>query len=289
MPRAAVVDLEYPYNGSPFGYPHDLVTASGSSNSVTFLGNRWGFQDSLILQSAVSAASGTAIVSPGSLATLFGPNLATGSLSATPPWPMRLGGISLLIEEYGEFRPAPLLYVSPTQINFRVPSDLRLPGFHNLRIVDDQGKTYDVGGMGLESVAPGLFLLSSIYGPPAATAIRVEPDGTQVPIPVYTCASSGTGLSCDFSPIPLSTAGERPIYLSFYGTGFHGATTANVTCEINGVQVPVVYAGPQETPGVDQINVRLLPKVLEGFFGETMLVIIRIDGVPANSTLIAVR
>jgi uncharacterized protein (TIGR03437 family) len=106
---------------------------------------------------------------------------------------------------------------------------------------------------------------------------------------VYTCAPSATGFSCDFSPIPLSTAGDRPIYLSFFGTGFHGATPVNVTCEVNGVRVPVAYAGPQETPGVDQINLQLLPKVLEGYFGETMPVLIRIDGVPANSTLIAVR
>ncbi len=60
-------------------------------------------------------------------------------------------------------------------------------------------------------------------------------------------------------------------------------------CEINGVQVPVVYAGPQETTGVDQINVQLSPKVLEAYFGETMRVFTRIDGVSANSTLIAVR
>ncbi len=58
---------------------------------------------------------------------------------------------------------------------------------------------------------------------------------------------------------------------------------------MNGVQVPVVYAGPQGTPGVDQINVRLLPKALEGFMGEIVPVIIRIDGVPANSIGIAVR
>jgi hypothetical protein len=55
------------------------------------------------------------------------------------------------------------------------------------------------------------------------------------------------------------------------------------------VQVPVVHAGPQETPGVEQINIRLLSRVLEGFFGETMTVIIRIDGVTAVSTSIAVR
>jgi uncharacterized protein (TIGR03437 family) len=289
LPRAAVLDLEYPYIDSRRGYHLDLVTTSGSSNSVTFLLNYLGGANGTTLQRAVSAATGNALVAPGSLATLFGPTPATASLAASPPWPTSLGGISLQIEEYGDIRPAPLLYVSPTQINFQVPSDLKVPGFHNLTIVDDHGKSYYVGGMGLDSVAPGLFLLSYAYGPPAATAIRVEADGTQVSLPVYTCAPSATGSACDLSPIPLSAGGDHPIYLSFFGTGFHGATPDNVTCEINGVQVPVVYAGPQETPGVDQINVQLLPKVLEGFFGETMPVIIRIDGVPANSTLIAVR
>jgi uncharacterized protein (TIGR03437 family) len=208
-------------------------------------------------------------------------------VSASPPWPEQLGGLSLHVEG----RPARLLYVSPTQINFQVPLDFTSYdyGGWNLTIVDEKGKTYDVGGLNVNSVAPGLFLVAYNYGPPAGSAIRVEADGTQVPFPLYTCATSDTGRYCDFSPIPLSTAGHRPIYVSFYGTGFHGATTANVSCEINGVQVPVVYAGPQETPGVDQINVRLLPKILDGFVGETMSVVIRVDGVPANSALIAVR
>jgi uncharacterized protein (TIGR03437 family) len=288
LPRAAVVDLDYPYSGVPLGYSLDLVTASGSSNSVTFLLNNWRAPDSIDLQRAVSAASGSALVAPGSLATLFGTTPVTSSLSASPPWPTQLGGISLEIEDGGTARLAPLLYVSPSQINFQIPSDFTTDGFRNLAIVDGHGKT-SVGGVGVYSVAPGLFLLSHNYGPPAATAIRVLPDGGQVPIPMYTCAPSATGLACDFSPIPLSASGDHPIYLSFFGTGFHGATTSNVTCEINGVQVPVVYAGPQETPGVDQINVRLLAKVLQGFLGETMPVIIRIDGVPANSTLIAVQ
>ena len=280
MPRVAVVDLDYPYSGFPPGSP-DLITTSGTSNSVTFLGNYWNASGLINLQRAVSAASGTALVAPGSLASLFAPTPASGRLSASPPWPTRLGGISLEIDDGGATRLAPMLYVSPTQINFQVPADLTTRGFHNLTIVDDNGQTY-AGGVEVESITPGLFR-------EAVTAIRVEPDGTQVPIPVYTCVPSATGLSCDYSPIPLSTAGDRPIYLSFYGTGFNGAAPANVTCEVNGVRVPVVYAGLQATPGVDQVNVRLVPEVLTGFVGETMDVIIRMDGIPANSATIAVK
>jgi hypothetical protein len=215
LPRAAVADIDYPYSGLPLGSSPDLITASWSANSITLLFNYWPASDSLELQRAVSAASGTALVAPGSLATLFGPTPVSSSLSASPPWPTRLGGISLEIGFGSNSWPVPLLHVSPTQINFQVPPYLFPDNFLQLTIVDEHGKSYDAGIAPLVSAAPGLFLVSYNHGPPAATAIRVEPDGTQVPLPLYVCAPSATGLSCDFSPIPLSTAGNRPIYLSW--------------------------------------------------------------------------
>ena len=87
--------------------------------------------------------------------------------------------------------------------------------------------------------------------------------------------------------MPSATTGS----LSFYGTGFRGANLDNVTCSIDFVPVPALYAGPQGIPGLDQINVRLLPEVLQGpnlwWFpnGELasgLAVTIRINGVVAN-------
>ena len=55
---------------------------------------------------------------------------------------------------------------------------------------------------------------------------------------------------------------------------------------------PVDYAGPQGgTPGLDQINVRLLPDLLiktekEAFGPGLVTVTIRINGVAANSAVI---
>jgi len=49
----------------------------------------------------------------------------------------------------------------------------------------------------------------------------------------------------------------------------------------------VLYAGPQGTPGLDQINIRLLPyEVLENLGYE---VILSIDGVAANSAFIDIQ
>jgi uncharacterized protein (TIGR03437 family) len=117
----------------------------------------------------------------------------------------------------------------------------------------------------------------------------VDPGGVQTPFPVFKCSSSTSGVNCDFSPIPLSTAGVRSIYLTFLGTGFRGANKDNVTCSVNGMQVPVTSAGSQGTPGQDQITIHLLPDLLKTEWYEGMRVTIRINGVAANSVWIAVQ
>jgi uncharacterized protein (TIGR03437 family) len=73
---------------------------------------------------------------------------------------------------------------------------------------------------------------------------------------VFNCSGLPGPFSCGFAAIRL--AGD-PVYLSFYATGLRGAHSSNVTASTNGVRLPIEYAGPQGTPGVDQINVRLLP------------------------------
>jgi len=266
----------------------DLVTASfGGSNTVSILFAR--AQGGPVLRRAVSAASDTAIVAPESLATLFAPTAATASTSASPPWPTRLGGISLEVRDSGGVtRLAPLLFVSPTQINCQVPTGVAL-GEATLAIADDRG-TNQAGSMQVDALAPGLFLVSHSPAVPAATAVRIEPGGTQIPVPVFSCS----GASCKAEPIPLSTAGDRPIYLSFYGTGFLGANADNVTCSIYGLQLPVLYSGPQGTRGLDQINIRLLSELLQEDEGQLygpgpVTVTFWINGVVSNSVVIDLR
>jgi uncharacterized protein (TIGR03437 family) len=255
------------------------------SHSISILLSR--AQAGAAVWRAVSAASGTAIVAPESLATLYAPTPAAAGVSAPPSdWPSSLGGISLEVRDSaGSIRQAPLLYVSPSQINFRVPADTAV-GEATLAIISAGGTT-SAGSMDVDTVAPGLFLVS---GAPAATGMLVSSDGTQTPIPVFTCSTSPSGIHCERSPIPVSTAGGSSIYLSFFGTGFRGATQDNVTCSIGGLRAPVVYAGPQATPGVDQINILLpLTELRDELWDEGMSVTIRINGVPANSNWIAMQ
>jgi uncharacterized protein (TIGR03437 family) len=274
----------------------DIVAANGTSNTLSLLAAKT--QGGPSLRRAVSTASGTAIVAPRSLATLLTPTPVTGDFSAPQPDPGRpavefelptsLGGIRLNVRDSaGVTRQAPLLFVSAQQVDFQVPAGTAL-GEASLAIVDSRGTT-EAGSMQVDAAAPGVFTLFPGSSIPAATAMLAEAEGTLIPLPVYTCAPTPRGISCDLAPIPLHLTGEGSIYVIFYGTGFSGVSLSSVviTENITGTRLPVLYAGPQAIQGLDQINVRLTPEVRNEFgFLELS---IRIDGVEANSVLLGAR
>jgi uncharacterized protein (TIGR03437 family) len=74
-----------------------------------------------VVASVVDAASFSPRVTPGALATIFGSNLANGTQGASSlPLPQSIAGATVLVNR----ATVPLLYVSKTQINFQVPSNL---------------------------------------------------------------------------------------------------------------------------------------------------------------------
>ena len=96
------------------------------------------------------------------------------------------------------------------------------------------------------------------------------------------CGSSGC------TSIPIDTGVDTPVYLSLYGTGIRKLSSmAAVTCTINGISVPVLYAGPQgQFAGLDQVNVPLTLN-LRGS-GESN-VVLTVDGHTANAVTINVQ
>jgi len=66
----------------------------------------------------VNAASFGSPVAPGGIASIFGTSLASGTLSASPPFPSSLGGTSVTMNGIT----APVLFVSPGQVNVQVPA-----------------------------------------------------------------------------------------------------------------------------------------------------------------------
>ena len=230
-----------------------------------------------------SAAAPIGAVAPDSLASLFGTNLAPGTAQALDqPLPTTLGGITLSVTDAtGTQRSAPLIYVSPAQINFVVP-DGTVPGASTFSITNGGTQTATAT---VRSVAPALFSMNGTgSGVAAATAIAVQAGNPQLqsPVTVFQC----TGSSC--VSVPINVGVDRPVYVSFYGTGIRNRSSlANVTVTINGAGVPVLYAGP--TPGftgLDQVNVGLILS-LRGS-GESN-VVLTVDGQTSNGVTINIQ
>jgi len=100
-------------------------------------------------------------VAPGSIATLFGSDLADSTATAaSDPLPQTLAGISLVCSGHL----LPLLYVSPRQINFQVPGDLQ-PGANQVELHRADSPALQVD-LHLARNAPGLFLMAHQDGSP---------------------------------------------------------------------------------------------------------------------------
>jgi uncharacterized protein (TIGR03437 family) len=231
-----------------------------------------------------SAAASSLVVAPESIASLFGSNLASQTAQASAqPLPATLGGITLGIKDAaGNQSAAPLIYVSPGQINFEVAPGVA-PGLATFTITN--GSTSLTATGNVQNVAPTLFSMNGKgTGVAAATAVQVQAANPQLqgPVQVFQCDSSG----CSATPIKLGV--DTPIYLTLYGTGIRNRSSlSNVTATINSVSVPVQYAGAQPSfAGLDQVNV-LLSLSLRGA-GEVP-VVVTVDGQSSNAVTVNVQ
>jgi uncharacterized protein (TIGR03437 family) len=141
----------------------------------------------------VNAASQTTDLAPGSLATLYNASSAnaTGTAPTGPgagPLPQSLAGVTLVCN--GQL--LPLLYVSPQQINFLLPSNLT-PGPQTLEVQNSSGNVVEVNFQ-VVTTAPGLFSAVHADGTPITAA---APAGAGETVSVY-----GTGLGPYQQPFP---------------------------------------------------------------------------------------
>jgi uncharacterized protein (TIGR03437 family) len=201
----------------------------------------------------VSAANSTAkAIAPGSLATAYGKDLANSKAAGTPlPLPTSFGGTSVSIQDSsGNTTAAPLLYVSPTQVNFEVPPAVAT-GTATVTVTSGDG-TQSIASEQIAAVAPGVFELNS-GGLAAAYVILYHANGTQTVEQIYK-VSGGDVVA---TPVSLGSSTDKP-YLFLFGTGFEAAGTAGVKVSIGGANVPVSFAGSQGGfVGLDQANVEL--------------------------------
>jgi uncharacterized protein (TIGR03437 family) len=230
----------------------------------------------------LSAASPSVIgLAPGSLASASGQNLATGpTTDIMGPLPTAWDGVTVSITDAnGKNWQAPLVSVSPWQVNFEVPAGVA-PGNAQVQISNATGSQTALA-VPILAAAPSFFSLNG-SGLAAAYAIRVS-GGSQITEPAYALNVFGPYSA---APISLGKSGDQ-IYLVLYGTGFGGATTSAVAATVNGVSTPVVFAGPTGIyTGVDQVVVQL-PASLAGTGNANVQ--LSVNGARANPVQVTIQ
>src|SRR5262245_5892438 len=229
-------------------------------------------------------------LAPESIAAAFGQNFATSTQAApaNQPLPTTLAGASVsIIDARGISRLAPLLFVSPAQINFLIPPGAA-PGDGTVSFTNIDGGASS-GAIEIVNTAPGLFTVGAgATDIPAAFALRVKADGSRFFESIAQLDSQN-----QIVPVPIDLGPELGnasdlVFLVAFGSGFRFRSSLTaVSAVAGGTAAQVFFAGAQiEFPGLDQANI-LLPRNLTGR-GETDL-IFTVDGQSANTVRISVK
>lgn len=238
----------------------------------------------------VSAASFSADeLASESLATVFGLDLATTTqVAETLPLPFELAGTRVTVtDSEGVERLAPLLFVSPEQINFQVPAGTAT-GFATVTITRSDG-ALSIATVNTGSTAAGLFTANADgRGVAAAVVLRLKADGTQSFEPV----SRFDPEQQKFVAVPIDLDREdEQVYLILFGTGIRSrrdlSALATVATSFGETVAQVSFAGAQsDFAGLDQVNLQL-PRDLAGR-GEVEIRL-AVDGKQADPVTVVIR
>ncbi|MFN7928547.1 MAG: SUMF1/EgtB/PvdO family nonheme iron enzyme [Blastocatellia bacterium] len=225
-------------------------------------------------------------LAPESLGSLFGSKLAAETKAATSlPLPTTLAGSSVFIKDFlGNEHLANLLYVSPTQINFQMPTYIPV-GIGQIFVVTN-GNILASGAINIVNTSPGLFSADSTgMGLAAAVVQRVKSNGEQryEPVAQFDAATN------QFVALPITISSDSEnVFLLLFGTGIRGRDSKNnVTAKIGERTLPVIYAGAQGFyAGVDQLNI-FLPRTLPE--SGVVPIEVYVDGLSTNQVNVLIK
>lgn len=226
-----------------------------------------GGNGNAVIAGIVNSASFQPALSPGSLASIFGTNLAntftTLSASSSSPLPFVSGGVSVTVNGLN----APLAYVSPGQINLQIP--YRAGAGPAVLSVNNNG---NVAGFQftLAPTAPAVYMDANgvplggfAVGPGGTSALYLNGAGDITPATKSGFPSTTSSVSGSAKPLlPLSvTVGGQQAFLTFVGipAGLIGTMQVNYTLPPGvtpGVQTVVVTVGGASSP---QANITVGP------------------------------
>ena len=223
----------------------------------------------------VDAASYTPVLTPGGLATIFGYSLANTSAAATNvPLTNILGGTQVKVNGIT----APLLFVSPAQINFQVPWELAGQSQATITVTTATGAS-SAATVELGPAAPAIFTANASGSGQGAIATQ---EGQLAAPATPATHNSYVMIYCS----GLGAVSNQPAS-GAAAVDASSTTVETPTVTIGGVQTSINFAGlAPGYVGLYQVNALVPPSVMPG--GDVP-VVIRIGGVPSKTVIMAVR
>jgi uncharacterized protein (TIGR03437 family) len=211
-----------------------------------------------------NAASYRTSFAPGMLLSIFGSQLAPATWSAQRvPLPAQMAGVSVTINGLT----APLLYVSPSQLNLQIPYEIALDSPVTV-VVNNNGQTA-TGSLTAASTAPGIFVDSS-FGPVPNTFAR--------PGDVITLFVTGAGAVAPSVPSGAAPDASTPI-------ANLPKPQESLTVTVGGLPAAIQFVGiPAGLVGVLQINYQVPQDVSTG----PNQVIVQIGNAPSAPAILSI-
>lgn len=194
------------------------------------------------------------IGAPGALISLFGENVAPGTAAAVAlPLPTALLGTQVLFNGVA----APLIFVSPGQINAQVPfaAQITSGSSASVQVQISHRPASNTEALRIEAVAPGIFTQNARGSGPAAalranTSVIIGPNGPARPGEVVEIYVAGLGQTNP--PLASGAAGNAQL------------TVQQPTVTIGGQNASVGFSGASPCcAGLYQINV-IIPNLAAG-------------------------
>lgn len=219
--------------------------------------------------SYLNSASFDAGVAPGMVLSLFDPGVTlAGGVEAAGvlPLPLTMQGTTVKMNGI----PAPLYYVSPTQLNVQVPYEVA-PGSATLTVSNAAGQIASQP-VYVNAVAPGIFL--------ASDRRHIAPSAAATVGGYVTLYLTGQG------PVtPAVATGAAPPNPDQVPVSGLPDPYAKVQVLVNGVPAQIAFAGiPYYLVGVTQINFIVPPGTPAG----DQPVVVTLAGVPSNTGYITI-
>ncbi len=237
------------YAGATASTSITVTTASSGPPTITSVANGASFRTSY---------------APGMLLSIFGSQLAPANASAASvPLPAQLAGVSVTINGQS----APLLYVSPSQLNIQLPYEVT-PNATATVVVNNNGNT-GTSSLTPSAAGPGIFVDSQFEPVPGTSGTRGQ---------IVTLFVTGAGVVT-----PLIATGTAPAA---------GTPVANLpqpqgklTVTVGGLPATVQFAGiPAGLVGVVQVNYEIPTSVPLGV-NPVVVQVAGVSSAPANITV----